>query len=52
VDRFVMDIESPDEYLAPVFEIVPLQFLSRAMALRRGIEPGAFINTTPVVLTR
>ena len=47
-----MEIEVPDEYLAPVFEIVPLQFLSHAIALRRGIEPGTFVNTTPVVLTR
>lgn len=50
--RFVVEIETPDEYLAPVFEIIPLQFLSHAIALHRGIEPGTFLNTTPVVLTR
>ena len=51
VERLVLEIDTPDEYLAPVFEIVPLQFLSRAKALGRGIEPGSFVNTTPVVLT-
>jgi glucosamine--fructose-6-phosphate aminotransferase (isomerizing) len=52
IDRLVMEIDTPDEYLAPVFEIVPLQLLSYALALRRGIKPGTFVNTTPVVLTR
>lgn len=47
-----VEIEVPDEYLAPIFEIVPLQFLSHALAIDRGIRPGTFINTTPIVLTR
>lgn len=50
--RLGVDIEVPDEYFAPIFEIVPLQFLSHALAIDRGIPPGTFINTTPVVLTR
>jgi glucosamine--fructose-6-phosphate aminotransferase (isomerizing) len=50
--RFVMEIDVPDEYSAPVFEIVPLQFLSHGLAVRHGIQPGTFVNTTPVVLTR
>jgi len=51
-NRLVLDLRVPDEYLAPLFEIVPLQFLSHALAVQRGIIPGTFVNTTPVVLTR
>ncbi|MET7970491.1 SIS domain-containing protein [Micromonospora sp. NPDC005305] len=44
-------IETPDEYVAPIFEIVPAQMLSQAVALGRGVEPGSFVNTTPVITT-
>ncbi len=49
--RFVVETETVDEYLAPIFEIVPMQLLSRAMALERGVEPGSFVNTVPVITT-
>lgn len=49
--RLTVGIDVPDEYVAPVFEIVPAQLLSRAVALGRGVEPGSFVNTTPVITT-
>jgi glucosamine--fructose-6-phosphate aminotransferase (isomerizing) len=50
--RLILEIVVPNEFLAPLFEIVPLQLLSYALALKVGIQPGTFKNTTPVVLTR
>jgi glucosamine--fructose-6-phosphate aminotransferase (isomerizing) len=50
-ERLVIDIAVPDEYLAPVFEVVPVQLLSHALASVRGIRPGHFVNTTPVITT-
>jgi glucosamine--fructose-6-phosphate aminotransferase (isomerizing) len=49
--RLVVEIEVPDDYLAPVFEIAPLQLLSHALASTRGVRPGQFVNTTPVITT-
>jgi glutamine---fructose-6-phosphate transaminase (isomerizing) len=49
--RLVVDIEAPADDLAPIFEIVPLQLLSHALAKARGVEPGSFVNTTPVITT-
>jgi glucosamine--fructose-6-phosphate aminotransferase (isomerizing) len=51
-NRLVLDLKVPDEYFAPLFEIVPLQLLSHALAVQRSIIPGTFVNTTPVVVTR
>jgi glucosamine--fructose-6-phosphate aminotransferase (isomerizing) len=48
-NRFVIEIGAPDEYLAPVFEVVPVQLLSHALASQRGVEPGSFTNTVPVI---
>lgn len=42
-------VRVPDEFLAPLFEIVPAQLLTCALAVARGVEPGAFVNTTPVI---
>jgi glucosamine--fructose-6-phosphate aminotransferase (isomerizing) len=44
-----VSIQAPDEFLAPLFEIVPAQLLTSAIAVARGVEPGAFVNTTPVI---
>ncbi|GAA1798492.1 SIS domain-containing protein [Planosporangium flavigriseum] len=49
--RLAVAIDAADEYVAPVFEIVPAQLLSRAVAMGRGVEPGSFVNTTPVITT-
>ena len=49
IRQSIVGIESPDEYLAPVFEIVAIQLLSHALAVHRGVEPGAFVNTVPVI---
>jgi glucosamine--fructose-6-phosphate aminotransferase (isomerizing) len=47
--RLVIASQVADEYLSPVFEIVPMQLLSHALASARGVEPGAFNNATPVI---
>ncbi|MGE5508603.1 MAG: SIS domain-containing protein [Chitinophagales bacterium] len=43
-------VEAPDEYLATLIEIVPLQMVSYLLAVRRGVDPGQFVNTAPVIL--
>jgi glucosamine--fructose-6-phosphate aminotransferase (isomerizing) len=47
--RMTIAISAPDEFLAPVFEIVPTQVLAHEMALENGVDPGSFVNTTPVI---
>jgi glucosamine--fructose-6-phosphate aminotransferase (isomerizing) len=49
--RLVVETELKDEYVAPVFEIVPMQLLSHALARKRGIDAGSFVNTVPVITT-
>jgi glutamine---fructose-6-phosphate transaminase (isomerizing) len=41
-------IELPPLTLAPLAEIIPLQFLAREIALRHGIVPGAFHRAAKV----
>ncbi len=49
--RLVIESQVQDEYLAPVFEIVPMQLFSHSIAAGRGVDPGSFVNTVPVITT-
>lgn len=44
----VAQITLPDVWLSPLLEILPLQFLARALAIARGLEPGVFTRITKV----
>lgn len=45
----VLPRPSTDEFMAPLLEILPIQILVYELARRRGVEPGTFRNTTPIV---
>jgi glucosamine--fructose-6-phosphate aminotransferase (isomerizing) len=49
--RLTVGIPAPDEFLAPILEIVPVQVLAHELALQNRVDPGSFVNTTPVITT-
>ena len=38
-----------DEFIAPIYDILPCQFITYYLAEKNGIKPGIFINTAPVI---
>lgn len=46
---FTLGLPKLNEFVVPLFEIVPIQLLVYHLALRRGVEPGFFRNTAPVI---
>lgn len=46
---FEFIINHPNEFLAPIIDVVLFQLISYKLAQNRGIKPGDFINTTPVI---
>jgi glucosamine--fructose-6-phosphate aminotransferase (isomerizing) len=48
---FVLPLTSPDEWLTPIAEIVPIQLLAAQLAIARGYEVGKFIFGSKVTVT-